>query len=97
MATKSSTKNKSTLTGTSVADILTVKHDQVTVNGADGNDTIKITKGNSSKVSGGVGADTITVSVGKSHVIHGNAGNDTITIGTPVPASKSTATRVTTL
>lgn len=81
MATKSSTKNKSTLTGTSVADILTVKHDQVTVNGADGNDTIKITKGNSSKVSGGVGADTITVSVGKSHVIHGNAGNDTITIG----------------
>lgn len=81
MATKSSTKNKSTLTGTSVADILTVKHDQVTVNGADGNDTIKITKGNSSKVSGGAGADAITVSLGKSHVIHGNAGNDTITIG----------------
>ena len=81
MATKSSTKNKSTLTGTSVADILTVKHDQVTVNGAGGNDTIKITKGNSSNVSGGVGADAITVSLGKSHVIHGNAGNDTITIG----------------
>lgn len=80
MATKSSTKNKSTLTGTSVADILTVKHDQVTVNGAGGNDTIKITKGNSSNVSGGVGADAITVSLGKSHVIHGNAGNDTITI-----------------
>jgi Ca2+-binding RTX toxin-like protein len=81
MANKSSTKNKSTLAGTSAADVLTVKHDQVTVTGAGGNDTIKITKGNSSKVSGGAGADTITVSVGKSHTIHGDAGNDTITIG----------------
>ena len=81
MATKSSTKNKSTLTGTSAADNLTVKHDQVTVTGAGGNDTIKITKGNSSNVSGGAGKDTITVSAGKSHIIHGNAANDTITIG----------------
>ena len=81
MATKSSTKNKSTLTGTSAADDLTVKHDQVTVTGAGGNDTIKITKGNSSNVSGGAGKDTITVSAGKSHIIHGNAANDTIIIG----------------
>ncbi len=84
MATKSSTKNKSALAGTSVADVLTVKHDQVTVTAAGGNDTIKITKGNSSNVSGGTGADTITVSLGKSHVIHGNAASDTITIGKSV-------------
>ena len=81
MATKSSTKNKSILKGTSAADVLTVKNDQVTVTGAGGNDTIRITKGNSSNVSGGAGKDTITVSAGKSHTIHGNAGNDTITIG----------------
>jgi Ca2+-binding RTX toxin-like protein len=81
MATKSSTRIKSTLQGTSVADVLTVKHDQVTVTGAGGNDTIKITKGNSSKVNGDAGKDTITVSAGKSHTIHGNAANDTITIG----------------
>ena len=81
MAAKSSTKNKSTLKGTSASDVLTVKHDQVTATGAGGNDTIKITKGNSSKVSGDAGKDTITVSAGKSHTIHGNAANDTITIG----------------
>jgi len=82
MATKSSTKSKSTLQGTASADVLTVKHDQVTVTAAGGNDTIKVTKGNSSRVNGGVGADTVTVSAGASHVIHGDAGNDTITIGT---------------
>jgi Ca2+-binding RTX toxin-like protein len=81
MATKTSTKNKSKLAGTAAADILTVKHDQVTVTGAGGNDTIKITKGNRSNVSGGAGKDIITVSSGKSHTIHGNAANDTITIG----------------
>ena len=81
MATKTSTKNKSKLAGTAAADVLTVKHDQVTVTGAGGNDTIKITKGNSSNVSGGAGKDTITVSAGKSHTIHENAANDTITIG----------------
>ena len=81
MATKSSSKSKSALKGTSAADVLTVKHDQVTVTAAGGNDTIKITKGNSSKVSGDAGKDTITVSAGKSHTIHGNAANDTITIG----------------
>lgn len=81
MATKSSTMNRSTLKGTNAADDLTVKHDQVTVTGAGGNDTIKTTKGNSSNISGGAGADVITVSVGKSHAIHGNAGNDKIAIG----------------
>ena len=87
MAKKSSTKNKSTLLGTASADVLTVKHSQVTVNAGKGNDTIIITKGSSHKIYGEAGKDTITVkSTGTGMKVYGDdakgklTGNDTFNI-----------------
>ena len=84
MATKSSTKNKSTLTGTNAADVLTVKHSQVTVKAGKGNDKITVSKGASNVLYGGAGADTITIgkSAGKGNKVYGDAGNDTIKVNT---------------
>ena len=87
MAKKSSIKNKSTLLGTASADVLTVKHSQVTVNAGKGNDTINVTKGSSHKIYGEAGKDTITVkSTGTGMRIYGDdakgtlTGNDTFNI-----------------
>ena len=87
MAKKSSTKNKSTLLGTASADVLTVKHSQVTVNAGKGNDTINVTKGSSHKIYGEAGKDTITVkSTSTGMKIYGDdaksklTGNDTFNI-----------------
>ena len=88
MATKSSTKNKSTLTGTSVADTLTVKHTQVTVNAGKGNDKINVNSGSSHKIYGEAGNDTIVIAAkaGSGLKVYGDdasnklTGNDTFTI-----------------
>lgn len=61
MATRTSKKKNSALTGTNAKDILTVKHTKITVNGLKGNDTIKINTGSNHRVYGGAGTDTITI------------------------------------
>ena len=87
MATRTSIKNNSTLTGTDVADTLTVKHQQVTVKAGKGNDKIYVNKGSTHKVYGEAGKDTITVkSTGTGMKIYGDdaksklTGNDTFNI-----------------
>ena len=84
MAKKSSTKNKSTLTGTNAADVLTVKHSQVNVKAVKGNDKITVSKGTSNVLYGGAGNDTITIgkSAGKGNKVYGDAGNDTVKVNT---------------
>ena len=61
MAKKTSTKNKDILKGTISADVLTVKHSQVTVNAGKGNDKINVTKGSRHKIVGEAGNDTIVI------------------------------------
>ena len=88
MAKKSSTKNKSALKGTNSADVLTVKHTQVTVNAGKGNDKINVNSGSSHKIYGEVGNDTIIVAAkaGSGSKIYGDdvkgklTGKDTFTI-----------------
>ena len=84
-----------TIKGTTKADVITVTEksaavnkkkysvaaSEVTVKAGRGNDTIKVTGGDSRKINGDSGVDTITINKGKSHVVHGNSGNDVITIG----------------
>ena len=84
MAKKSSTKNKSTLTGTNAADVLTVQHSQVNVKAVKGNDKITVSKGTSNVLYGGAGNDTITIgkSAGKGNKVYGDAGNDTVKVNT---------------
>ena len=84
MATKSSVKNKSTLTGTNAADVLTVKHSEVTVKAGKGNDKITVSKGAGNVLYGGAGADTITIgkSAGIGNMVYGDAGNDTVKVST---------------
>lgn len=88
-------KTVQTVKGTTKADTITVTDTSaavnkkkysvaasgVTVNAGRGNDTIKVTGGNSRNIIGGNSADTITINKGKNHVVHGNSGNDVITIG----------------
>lgn len=82
MAAKSSVKNKSALTGTNAADVLTVQHSEVTVKAGKGNDKITVSKGAGNVLYGGTGADTITIgkSAGKGNKVYGDAGNDTIKV-----------------
>ena len=88
MAKKSSTKNKSALIGTNSADVLTVKHTQVTVNAGKGNDKINVNSGSSHKIYGEAGNDTIIVAAkaGSGSKIYGDdakgklTGKDTFTI-----------------
>ena len=82
MAKKSSTNNKCTLLGSNAADVLTVKHSQVTVKAGKGNDIITVSKGASNVLYGGAGADTIIIgkNAGKGNKIYGDAGNDTIKV-----------------
>ena len=88
MAKKSSTKNKSALIGTNSADVLTVKHTQVTVNAGKGNDKININSGSSHKIYGEAGNDTIIVAAkaGSGSKFYGDdakgklTGKDTFTI-----------------
>lgn len=88
MAKKSSTKNKDVLKGTNVADVLTVKHSQVTVNAGKGNDTINVTKGSKHNIYGEAGKDTITIGAkaGTGMKVYGDdakgklTGNDTFNI-----------------
>lgn len=88
MAKKTSVKNKSTLAGTNAADVLTVKHTQVTVNAGKGNDKINVNSGSSHKIYGEAGNDTIIVAAkaGSGSKIYGDdaknklTGKDTFTI-----------------
>ena len=82
MAKKSSTKNKSTLKGTLSADVLIIKHSQVTVKAGKGNDKITVSKGANNIVHGDAGNDQITVgkNAGKGNKVYGDAGNDTIKV-----------------
>ena len=82
MAKKSSINNKSTLKGTNAADVLTVKHSQVTVTAGKGNDKITVSKGANNVLHGNAGADRITLgkSAGKGNKVYGDAGNDTIKV-----------------
>ena len=61
MAKRTSTKNGTTLKGTSAADTLTVKHEQITVTAGKGKDTINVTKGSKHYIYGEAGADKITI------------------------------------
>ncbi len=88
MANKTSTKNKSALTGTNAADTLTVKHTQVTVKAGAGKDRINVNSGSGHKIYGEGGNDTIVVAAkaGSGSKIYGDdaknklTGNDTFTI-----------------
>ena len=88
MAKKTSVKNKSTLAGTNAADVLTVKHTQVTVNAGKGNDKINVNSGSSHKIYGEAGNDTIIVAAkaGSGSKFYGDdaknklTGKDTFTI-----------------
>jgi Ca2+-binding RTX toxin-like protein len=84
MAKKSSVKNNSELTGTGAADVLTVKHSQVTVKAGKGKDKITVSKGASNLLYGDAGVDTITIgkSAGKGNKAYGGTGNDTIKVST---------------
>ena len=59
MAKKTSTKNKDILKGTNAADVLTIKHSQVTVNAGKGNDKINVNSGSSHKIYGEAGEEGI--------------------------------------
>ena len=88
MAKKTSVKNKDILKGTNAADVLTVKHSQVTVNAGKGNDKINVNSGSSHKIYGEAGNDTIIVAskAGSGSKIYGDdaknklTGKDTFTI-----------------
>ena len=88
MAKKTSTKNKDILKGTNAADVLTVKHTQVTVNAGKGNDKINVNGGSSHKIYGEAGNDTIIVAAkaGSGSKFYGDdakgkvTGNDTFKI-----------------
>ncbi len=88
MAKKTSTRNRSTLTGTKAADTLTVKHTQVTVKAGAGKDRINVNSGSSHKIYGEAGNDTIIIAAkaGSGSKIYGDdasnklTGNDTFTI-----------------
>ena len=88
MAKKTSVKNKITLAGTNAADVLTVKHTQVTVNAGKGNDKINVNSGSSHKIYGEAGNDTIIVAAkaGAGSKFYGDdaknklTGKDTFTI-----------------
>ena len=74
--------------GTNAADVLTVKHSQVTVNAGKGNDKINVNSGSSHKIYGEAGNDTIIVAskAGSGSKIYGDdaknklTGKDTFTI-----------------
>jgi Ca2+-binding RTX toxin-like protein len=88
MAKRTSAKSKSTLAGTNAADVLTVKHSQVTVKAGKGNDKINVNNGSSHKIYGETGNDTIIVAAkaGSSSKVYGDdaknklTGRDTFTI-----------------
>ncbi len=88
MAKKTSTKNKDILKGTNAADVLTIKHSQVTVNAGKGNDKINVNSGSKHKIYGEAGKDTITVGAkaGTGMKVYGDdakgkvTGNDTFKI-----------------
>ena len=88
MANKSSKKNKSKLPGTPDADVLTIKHQQITVNAGKGNDKINVNKGSKHKIYGEAGKDTITIGTkaGSGMKVFGDdaksklTGNDTFNI-----------------
>ena len=61
MAKKSSIKNKSILEGTKAADVLTVKHNEITVTAGKGKDKINVNSGSKHKIYGEAGNDIITV------------------------------------
>ena len=88
MSKKTSVKNKTTLKGTNVADTLTVKHQQITVNAGKGQDKININSGSKHKIYGEAGNDIISIGVkaGSGSKIYGDdaknklTGNDTFNI-----------------
>ena len=88
MAKKTSTRNRSTLTGTKAADTLTVKHTQVTVKAGAGKDRINVNSGSSHKIYGEASNDTIIIAAkaGSGSKIYGDdasnklTGNDMFTI-----------------
>ncbi len=61
MAKISSITNKSTVTGTKAADVLTVKHSRVTVNAGKGKDKITVSSGSKHRIYSEAGNDIITV------------------------------------
>ena len=88
MAKRTSIKNKDILKGTNAADVLTVKHSQVTVNAGKGNDKINVNSGSKHRIYGDAGKDTITVGAkaGTGMKVYGDdakgklTGNDTFNI-----------------
>ncbi len=88
MAKKTSVKNKDILKGTNAADVLTVKHSQVTVNAGKGNDKINVNSGSKHRIYSEAGNDTIIVAAkaGSGSKIYGDdaknklTGKDTFTI-----------------
>ncbi len=88
MAKMTSVKNKSKLAGTNAADVLTVKHTQITVNAGKGNDKINVKSGAGHKIYGEAGNEMIVIAAkaGAGSKVYGDdakgklTGKDTFTI-----------------
>ena len=80
MAKKSSIKNKSILEGTKAADVLTVKHNEITVTAGKGKDKINVNSGSKHKIYGEAGNDIITVkSKGNGMKVYGDDAKSKLT------------------